>query len=414
MPLARKSSACNVNPAQRTVANNSSLSRKTRIAVPEYISKRIQANLYLFKLEPMNDHAYMARAIQLAKLGNFTAHPNPRVGCVIVKDQVIVAEGWHEKTGGPHAEVMALAIAGEQAKGATVYVTLEPCSHTGRTPPCADALVNAGVRRVVIAMQDPNPRVAGTGFERLRNAGIEVSVGLLESEARRINPGFIRRMEWGLPYVRLKMAVSLDGRTAMASGESKWITGEAARADVQKLRARSSAIVTGAGTILSDDPSLSVRTETVTRQPLRVIVDSHLSTPPDAKILAEDGEVLVVTVSEDAEASMALVDAGAEITQLSSAAHGVDLPELMQYLAERECNEVLIEAGATLAGSALSSRIVDELVIYVAPHLMGSDAKGMFNMPELQTMQDRIELAIQDVRMIGDDLRITALVQYKD
>ena len=362
----------------------------------------------------MNDHAYMARAIQLAKLGNFTAHPNPRVGCVIVKDQVIVAEGWHEKTGGPHAEVMALAIAGEQAEGATVYVTLEPCSHTGRTPPCADALVNAGVRRVVIAMQDPNPRVAGTGFERLRNAGIEVSVGLLESEARRINPGFIRRMEWGLPYVRLKMAVSLDGRTAMASGESKWITGEAARADVQKLRARSSAIVTGAGTILSDDPSLSVRTETVTRQPLRVIVDSHLSTPPDAKILAEDGEVLVVTVSEDAEASMALVDAGAEITQLSSAAHGVDLPELMQYLAERECNEVLIEAGATLAGSALSSRIVDELVIYVAPHLMGSDAKGMFNMPELQTMQDRIELAIQDVRMIGDDLRITALVQYKD
>jgi len=362
----------------------------------------------------MNDLAYMARAIQLAKLGNFTAHPNPRVGCVIVKDDAIVAEGWHEQTGGPHAEAMALTAAGDRALGSTVYVTLEPCSHTGRTPPCADTIVSAGVGRVVVAMQDPNPQVAGTGLERLRAAGIDVSVGVLETEARKLNPGFIRRMEQGLPYVRLKIAVSLDGRTAMANGESKWITGEAARADVQKLRARSSAIVTGAGTILSDNPSLTVRTEKVTRQPLRVIVDSHLSTPSESRIFTEVGEVLVVTVSEDEEASKTLVDAGAEVVQLSSAAHGVDLRELLQYLGERECNEVLIEAGATLAGSALSSGIVDELVIYMAPHLMGSDAKGMFNIPGLQSIQDRVDLDIRDVRMVGKDLRITAMVRNED
>jgi diaminohydroxyphosphoribosylaminopyrimidine deaminase/5-amino-6-(5-phosphoribosylamino)uracil reductase len=362
----------------------------------------------------MNDFAYMARAIQLAKRGNFTAHPNPRVGCVIVRDQAIIAEGWHEKTGEPHAEAIALATAGDRARGATVYVTLEPCSHTGRTPPCADTLIAAGVRRVVVGMQDPNTRVAGSGLERLRNAGIEVSVGVLEPEVRKLNPGFIRRMELGLPYVRVKLAVSLDGRTAMASGESKWITGDAARADVQKLRARSSAIVTGAGTILSDDPLLTVRTEKVARQPLRVIVDSHLSTPPDSKIFAEEGEVLVVTVSEDEEATGALVDAGAEVIQLSSAAHGVDLLNLMQYLAERECNEVMIEAGATLAGSAVASGIVNELVIYIAPHLMGADAKGMFNLPGVQAMQERVDLDFHDIRMVGNDLRITALVQYKD
>jgi diaminohydroxyphosphoribosylaminopyrimidine deaminase/5-amino-6-(5-phosphoribosylamino)uracil reductase len=362
----------------------------------------------------MNDFAYMARAIQLAKLGNFTAHPNPRVGCVIVQDGEIIAEGWHQKTGELHAEAIALAAAGGRASGATVYVTLEPCSHTGRTPPCADALIAAGVGRLVVGMQDPNPRVAGTGLERLRSAGIEVSVGVLEAEVRKLNPGFIRRMEKGLPYVRVKLAVSLDGRTAMANGESKWITGEAARADVQRLRARSSAIVTGAGTILSDDPALTVRTEKVARQPLRVIVDSYLSTPPDSRIFAEEGEVLVVTVSEDEEATNVLVDAGAEVVQLSSAAHGVDLGELMQFLAERECNEVMLEAGATLAGSALASGVVDELVVYMAPHIMGADAKGMFNIPGLDSMQDRIDLNIQDMRMVGNDLRITALVGQKD
>ncbi|MDX5152444.1 MAG: bifunctional diaminohydroxyphosphoribosylaminopyrimidine deaminase/5-amino-6-(5-phosphoribosylamino)uracil reductase RibD [Acidiferrobacterales bacterium] len=362
----------------------------------------------------MNDFAYMARAIQLAKLGNFTAHPNPRVGCVIVQDRDIIAEGWHKKTGEPHAEAIALAAAGDRARGATVYVTLEPCSHTGRTPPCADALIAAGVGRVVVGMQDPNPSVAGSGVARLRDAGIEVSVGVLESEARLLNPGFIRRMERGLPYVRVKLAVSLDGRTAMANGESKWITGDAARADVQKLRARSSAIVTGAGTILADNPLLTVRTEEVIKQPLRVIVDTNLSTPANSKIFSTEGEVLVVTVSEDEEAARMLVDAGAEVIQLSSAAHGVDLLELMQYLAENECNEVMIEAGATLAGSAVASGIVNELVVYIAPHLMGADSKGMFALPGLQEMEERVGLQFQDIRMVGNDLRITALVQDKD
>jgi len=362
----------------------------------------------------MNDLAYMARAIQLAKLGNFTAHPNPRVGCVLVNNGEIISEGWHRKTGEPHAEALAITAAGDRARGATAYVTLEPCSHTGRTPPCADALINAGVRRVVVGMQDPNPRVAGQGLARLQEAGIEVFTGVLEAEAKKLNPGFISRMTLGLPYVRLKLATSLDGRTAMASGESKWISGEAARADVQKLRARSSAVVTGAGTILADDPSLTVRTEKVARQPLRVVVDSNLSIPPGSKIFDGNGEVLLVTVSEDESAARALVDAGAEITQLSSAAHGVDLRELMQYLAERECNEVMIEAGATLAGSAIASGIVNELVVYVAPRLMGADARGMFRLPGLQAMQDSIDLDYQDIRMVGDDLRITALVQYKD
>jgi diaminohydroxyphosphoribosylaminopyrimidine deaminase/5-amino-6-(5-phosphoribosylamino)uracil reductase len=362
----------------------------------------------------MNDFAYMARAIQLAKLGNFTAHPNPRVGCVIVQDRDIIAEGWHKKTGEPHAEAIALAAAGDRARGATVYVTLEPCSHTGRTPPCADALIAAGVGRVVVGMQDPNPSVAGSGVARLRDAGIEVSVGVLETEARLLNPGFIRRMERGLPYVRVKLAVSLDGRTAMANGESKWITGDAARADVQKLRARSSAIVTGAGTILADNPLLTVRTEEVIKQPLRVIVDTNLSTPANSKIFSTEGEVLVVTVSEDEEAARMLVDAGAEVIQLSSAAHGVDLLELMQYLAENECNEVMIEAGATLAGSAVASGIVNELVVYIAPHLMGADSKGMFALPGLQEMEERVGLHFQDIRMVGNDLRITALVHDKD
>jgi len=361
----------------------------------------------------MNDNAYMARAMQLARRGLYTAHPNPRVGCVLVRDGKIVGEGWHEKTGGPHAEVVALNDAGDAAKGATVYVTLEPCSHTGRTPPCADALVDAGVARVVIGMQDPNPQVAGSGIERLRQAGIDAVVGVLESDCRGLNPGFIRRMETGRPYVRLKLAVSLDGRTAMASGESKWITSEAARADVQKLRAMSSAIITGAGTVLADDPSLTVRTETVARQPLRVIVDSHLSTPATARIFREDGETIVVTASEDAEAVEELVNAGAEVIQFSSANHGFNLEELMQLLVERECNEVMFEAGATLAGSALSSGIVDELIVYVAPHVMGADARGMFNIPDLDGMEDRIALEVADVRMVGPDIRIRSLVKRK-
>jgi len=361
----------------------------------------------------MNDFLHMARAVQLAKRGMYTAHPNPRVGCVIVKDDQLISEGWHRKTGEPHAEAIALSSAGAHAAGATAYVTLEPCSHTGRTPPCADALIDAGVKRVVVGMQDPNPEVAGTGIDRLRKAGIEVVVGILETEVRKLNPGFIKRMELGLPYVRVKLASSVDGRTAMASGESKWITGEAARADVQKLRARSSAIVTGAGTILADDPSLTVRTETVTRQPLRVIVDQHLSTPPDSKIFSQTGEVMIVTQSENAEASRVLAEAGAEIIQLSVASSGMDFVQLMQLLAERDCNEVLIEAGATLAGGIMESGMVDELVQYIAPQIMGANARGMFVLPSIQSMDDRIELSFEDVRKIGDDLRVTAKVLNK-
>lgn len=360
----------------------------------------------------MNDNVYMARAIRLARRGMYTAHPNPRVGCVIVRDDRVIGEGWHRQTGGPHAEVVALDDAGDAGtvRGATVYVTLEPCSHTGRTPPCVDALIAAGVGRVVVGMQDPNPRVAGSGIARLKDAGIATEIGVLESEARLLNPGFIRRMEQAMPYVRAKLAVSLDGRTAMASGESKWITGEAARADVQRLRARSSAIVTGAGTVLSDDPSMTVRTEQVVQQPLRVIVDSHLSTPAGAKIFSEPGEVIVVTTSDDGEAVEELVNAGAEVIQMASGAHGIDLPGLMSMLAERGCNEVLIEAGATLTGSALAAGIVDELVVYVAPHIMGADARGMFRIPGLDNMSGRIGLEYRDMRMIGDDLRIIASV----
>lgn len=359
----------------------------------------------------VSNSLFMARAMQLAGYGRFTARPNPVVGCVIVLDGEIVGEGWHEKAGGPHAEVVALKQAGAKAKGATVYVTLEPCSHHGRTPPCADALIKSGVARVVVAMQDPNPQVAGAGIERLRAAGIDVETGLMEAAARDLNPGFIRRMERGRPYVRLKLAASLDGRTAMASGESKWITGEAARADVQKLRARSSAIITGAGTVLADNPSLTVRTETVVEQPLRVIVDSHLSTPADAKIFSEPGATLVVTASDDSEAADLLVKAGAEVLRLPSANHGVDLVAVMDHLVSLQCNDVMIEAGSTLSGSALACGIVDELIVYLAPHLMGADAKGMFKLPEITSMNERIELEIFDIRAVGSDWRISARVK---
>lgn len=355
----------------------------------------------------------MARAVQLARRGRFTTRPNPVVGCVIVQGNKIVGEGWHEKAGGPHAEVVALKQAGANAKGAIVYVTLEPCSHQGRTPPCADALIKSGVARVVVAMQDPNPEVAGAGIERLGAAGILVETGIMESEARALNPGFIQRMERSRPYVRLKLAASLDGRTAMANGESKWITGEAARADVQKIRARSSAIVTGAGTVLADNPSLTVRTETVVEQPLRVIVDSHLSTPADAKIFSEPGNTLVVTASEDGEAADQLVKAGAEVLRLPSASHGVDLVALMDHLASLQCNDVMIEAGSTLSGSALACGIVDELIVYLAPHLMGAEAKGMFKLPEINAMEERIELEIFDVRAVGPDWRISARVKQR-
>jgi len=360
--------------------------------------------------DPAADARAMAVALQLAERGLYTTDPNPRVGCVIVKDGERIGEGWHERAGEPHAEVHALHQAGSAARGATAYVTLEPCCHHGRTPPCSDALIAAGIARVVAAMPDPNPRVAGQGLDALRHAGIAVEIGVMEEQAEALNPGFIRRMRSGRPHVRVKLAASLDGRTAMASGESRWITGEAARSDVHRLRARSSVVLTGIGTVLADDPALTVRAIDTGRQPLRVVVDAKLSLAAGARVLAPPGSTLVVTASEDADHAEQLRLAGAEILRLPGAHGQVDLVALMGHLAMREANEVLVEAGATLCGALLAERLVDELVIYFAPHLMGTQARGMFALPGLERMQDRVALEVRDVRAIGNDWRVVARV----
>jgi diaminohydroxyphosphoribosylaminopyrimidine deaminase/5-amino-6-(5-phosphoribosylamino)uracil reductase len=361
----------------------------------------------------VDDHRLMARALRLAEQGLYTADPNPRVGCVIVRDGEIVGQGWHRAAGEPHAEVHALAEAGERAAGARAYVTLEPCSHHGRTPPCADALVEAGVGQVVVAMQDPNPRVAGEGLARLRQAGIETRVGLMQAEAEALNPGFVRRMSTGRPYVRLKMAMSLDGRTAMASGESQWITGAQAREDVHRLRARSSAIVTGIGTVLADDPSLNARLgeDTDVHQPLRIVLDPRLSMPESARMLQLPGRTVVATASDDTEQHERLQAAGAEVLFIPSRPDVVDLTALLEELARREINEVLVETGATLGGAVLQAGIIDELVLYMAPKLMGDGARGLFRLPGLDTMAQAVELDIRDIRAVGRDWRITAGVK---
>ncbi len=369
--------------------------------------------------DPIGDRVHMARAIRLAVLGLYTAEPNPRVGCVLVRDGEVVGEGWHQRTGGPHAERLALAMAGDRARGATAYVSLEPCCHHGKTPPCTDGLIQAGVARVVAATRDPNPLVAGQGLARLRAQGIEVVVGLLEEEARRLNPGFIKRMEQGLPYVRCKLAASLDGRTAMASGESQWITSEAARRDAQFLRARSAAILTGVGTLLADDPALNVRLtarelpgverDSQIHQPVRVVVDSRLRTPPTARMLTLPGTTLIACLTADSGRAAPLEAAGAQVLVTPPGPGGVDLEFLLRYLARQEINEVLIEAGSTLAGAALQAGLVDELVLYLAPHLMGDAGSGLCHLPGLELMRDRLPLAIQDVRRVGPDLKVTAL-----
>ncbi|MFC6633056.1 bifunctional diaminohydroxyphosphoribosylaminopyrimidine deaminase/5-amino-6-(5-phosphoribosylamino)uracil reductase RibD [Microbulbifer taiwanensis] len=369
----------------------------------------------------MSQCELMARAIQLAERGLYTTMPNPRVGCVIADDGgEIVGEGWHRRAGLPHAEVEALDDAGERARGATVYVTLEPCSHTGRTGPCADALVEAGVARVVYGMQDPNPTVSGEGLQKLRDAGIEVEGPLLEEQCRALNPGFIKRMTLGLPLVRSKSAMSLDGRTAMASGESKWVTGPAARADVQRLRARSCAIVTGVETVRFDNPNLNVRADEMALellaaeqaaevQPLRVIVDSKLRTSPKAFILQGDAPTLVVTTeAADPSRRERLEQAGAEVLVLPAGSDGrVDLLALLQELARRQCNEVLVESGATLSGEFLYRGHVDELIVYVAPKLLGSTARPLFELP-IERMGSVLPITITDMRAVGHDWRITA------
>lgn len=362
------------------------------------------------------DQRSMARALELARKGVYSTHPNPRVGCVIVAGGQVVGEGWHARAGEPHAEVHALRQAGAKARGATAYVTLEPCSHHGRTPPCAVALVQAGVARVVAAMQDPNPQVAGRGLARLQEAGIEVASGVLESEARALNVGFIKRMEQGLPYVRVKLAMSLDGRTAMASGESQWITGPAARAAVQRLRARASVVLTGADTVLADGARLTVRPDelglnaeltalAMTRPPLRVLVDGRLRVPLSAPFY-QAGKALVATCAA-AGARQLFLDDGHELLAVSGSNGHVDLRKLLLELAARGANEVLVEAGPRLAGAFARQGLVDEYQLFVAAKFLGSSARPLLDWP-LAKMAEAQELQIVEMRAVGDDWRIIA------
>ncbi|HUP93774.1 MAG TPA: bifunctional diaminohydroxyphosphoribosylaminopyrimidine deaminase/5-amino-6-(5-phosphoribosylamino)uracil reductase RibD, partial [Burkholderiales bacterium] len=325
------------------------------------------------------DRGYMARALELAARGLYTTTPNPRVGCVIVRDGVIVGEGWHERAGEPHAEVHALRAAGARAQGASVYVTLEPCAHHGRTPPCTEALVGARVARVVAAMRDPNPLVEGKGLAALEAAGIATACGMLEAEARELNVGFLSRMTRGRPWVRMKIAASLDGKTALVNGRSQWITGTEARRDGHRWRARACAILTGIGTVKDDDPELTVREVETSRQPLRVIVDSRLECPPAARVIGAG--TLIAVAAADEKRSAALAARGAEVIVLPNAAAKVDLNALLRELARREVNEVHVEAGHKLNGSLLRENLVDELLVYLAPHIVGDAARGMFHLP---------------------------------
>ncbi len=363
------------------------------------------------------DQRFMARAIQLARRGWYSTHPNPRVGCLIVKQGEVIAEGYHRRAGEPHAERNALAKAGVAASGATAYVTLEPCCHQGRTPPCTEALIESGVKRVVVGMRDPNPLVAGQGLELLRRAGIQVTEGVMRSQVEALNPGFIKRMIHGLPYIRCKMAMSLDGRTAMADGESQWITSLAARVDVQRLRAQSAAILTGVGTLLADDPSMNVRLSAMELgleegvpipHPVRVVLDPELATPGDAKMLGLPGPTLIICSDEQPVHGAALEAAGAQIVRLPGDKQRLDLHQVIRFLGEQEINEVLLESGATLAGAMLEQGLVDELIIYQAPHLMGNKGRGLFLLPGIARMADRIALQVTDLRQVGTDIRITA------
>jgi len=357
------------------------------------------------------DEQYMRRALDLARRGLYSTSPNPAVGCVLVRWGQVVGAGFHERAGGPHAEIFALREAGAAAAGATAYVTLEPCSHEGRTAPCVDALIEARVARVVVAMRDPNPAVNGSGILRLAQAGIPCSTGLLEADAIEINRGFINRMLHGKPWVTLKLGASLDGRTALANGTSKWITSEKSRADVQRLRARACAVITGSGTVVADDPMLTVRDskyEMRGRRPIRVVLDTDLKTPPTAQVLCFAGSSLIMTRDAGSPLAQPLREAGARIESVAvSDAGRLDLEAVLTRLGELECNEVLVEAGPTLAGDFMRSGLVDELVVYMAPVVLGHAARGLFNLPALERMCDRCEFDWQDVERVGDDLRLT-------
>ncbi len=357
------------------------------------------------------DCAHMARALQLAARGRYSAHPNPMVGCVLVNNGEVVGEGWHERAGDPHAEINALREAGDKANGAVAYVSLEPCAHHGKTPPCTQALIAAGISKVIAAMHDPFEEVAGRGLEALSEAGIETDVGLMQVAAEALNTGFVSRVSRGRPFLRLKIAASLDGAIAMADGESQWITGPEAREDVHILRARSGAIMTGIGTVLADDPSLNVRSssvETHGNQPLRVVLDSHLRMPLTAGMLTLPGETLLCCTGEH-DASR-LRDAGAEVQEFGAHGDVVNVFEVLAALAEREINDVLVEAGPRLAGYLLEKDLIDELVIYQSPHIMGSNTRGMFMTPAWSALADRKTLDITDTRRVGSDTRITARI----
>lgn len=355
-----------------------------------------------------SDRSHMARALELAERGLYTTTPNPRVGCVIVRDGAVVGEGWHVRTGEAHAETIALQAAGDRAQGATAYVTLEPCSHHGRTPPCSDALIRAKLGRVVAAMHDPNPLVAGKGLEKLRAAGIAAESGLMETEASELNIGFVSRMTRSRPWVRMKIAASLDGKTALANGRSQWITGPEARRDGHRWRARACAVLSGVGTVKDDDPQLTVREVETPRQPLRVVVDSRLETPASARVLGAG--TLIAAAARDAARAAALEKRGAEIVVLPNDSGKVDLAALLRELARRELNEVHVEAGFKLNGSLLRENLVDELVVYLAPHVIGDAAQGMFHLPELEDLSARRELDLKEVRTVGNDIRIIARV----
>jgi diaminohydroxyphosphoribosylaminopyrimidine deaminase/5-amino-6-(5-phosphoribosylamino)uracil reductase len=367
-----------------------------------------------------NDEFYLARAFELARLGRFTTTPNPNVGCVIVREGNIVGEGYHLRAGEPHAEVHALRMAGEQARGATAYVTLEPCSHHGRTPPCAEALIAAGVSRVVAAMQDPNPQVAGRGLYKLQQAGVEVRHGVMLAEAEAVNLGFLKRMRTGFPYVQLKLGASLDGRTAMASGESQWITSKQARQDVQRLRAESSAILSTSATVLADDPSLTVRWDELDsdtqqiyprenlRQPLRIILDSQNRLTPQHRVIQQPGTTWLARLQPDAQTW----PEGVEQLSFPALGGGIDLVVMMMQLAKRQVNSIWVEAGAQLAGALLQAGLVDELIVYVAPKLLGDNARGLCQLPGLTQLADAPEFVFSDVRQVGPDLRLRLKAKY--
>ena len=353
------------------------------------------------------DLEFMARALQLAERGRFTTDPNPRVGCVLVKDGRIIGEGFHERAGQAHAEINALKNATEDTNGATAYVTLEPCSHHGKTPPCCDALIAAGIKRLVVAMTDPNPLVAGRGLERCKAAGIEVVCDVLRADAEKLNQGFISRMTKNRPFIRSKIAMSLDGKTALANGESKWITSPEARTDVHLFRAESSAILTGIGTVLADNPSLNARVDFPIVQPIRVVLDSKLQMPPDAQMGKLDGRTVILTCSTNEQKSAILKQASFEIYVLPELNGRLDLHAVMACLAAQEINNVFVEAGATLNGALLEAGLVDEWLIYMASCVLGDKGRGAFSLPELQSMTDKKILQWRDVRHVGRDLRLT-------